>query len=137
MFSRKQNHQTSGTGYCNHFPQDGRSWNFLELWIQVFGTGLIQVWDTAGGERFRTITSAYYRGCHGIMTVYDVTCQETFDNVPRWLEDADRYAPKSKSQLIIGNKIDLETKRQVDGCFFFASNNGRLETLSFLINTHV
>ena len=47
-------------------------------------------------------------------TVYDITRQETFDNVPRWLEEADQYAPKSKSQLIIGNKIDLETKRQIN-----------------------
>ena len=44
----------------------------------------LQIWDTAGQERFRTITSSYYRGAHGIIVVYDVTDQDTFNNVKTW-----------------------------------------------------
>lgn len=47
-------------------------------------------WDTAGQERFRTITSSYYRGAHGIIVVYDVTDQESFNNVKQWLHEIDR-----------------------------------------------
>ena len=41
----------------------------------------LQIWDTAGQERFRTITTAYYRGAMGIMLVYDITNEKSFDNI--------------------------------------------------------
>merc|ERR550537_1124682 len=74
----------------------------------------LQIWDTAGQERFRTITSSYYRGAHGIIVVYDTTDQESFDNVKQWLHEIDRYASEKVNKLLVGNKSDLTTKRQVD-----------------------
>jgi len=71
-------------------------------------------WDTAGQERFRTITSSYYRGAHGIIIVYDITDRESFDNVKQWLNEIDRYACENVNKLLVGNKSDLESKRQVD-----------------------
>lgn len=41
----------------------------------------LQIWDTAGQERFRTITSAYYKGAHGIFMTYDMTMQQTFQDI--------------------------------------------------------
>ncbi|KAK4382799.1 Ras-related protein RABD2a [Sesamum angolense] len=69
--------------------------------------------DTAGQERFRTITSSYYRGAHGIIIVYDITDQESFNNVKQWLSEIDRYASESVNKLLVGNKSDLADKRAV------------------------
>lgn len=74
----------------------------------------LQIWDTSGQERFRTITSSYYRGAHGIFVVYDTTDQGSFNNVKQWLQEIDRYACDSVSKMLIGSKADLATQKAVD-----------------------
>ena len=66
----------------------------------------LQIWDTAGQERVRTITSAYYRGADGIIMVYDVTNQESFNHVADWLTEVNRYASEGTCKLLVGNKSD-------------------------------
>lgn len=73
----------------------------------------LQIWDTAGQERFRTITSSYYRGAHGIIIVYDVTDQDSFDNIKQWLSEIERYASEKVNILLVGNKSDLTSKKVV------------------------
>ncbi|OMJ79838.1 hypothetical protein SteCoe_20034 [Stentor coeruleus] len=73
----------------------------------------LQIWDTAGQEKFRTITSSYYRGAHGVIVVYDVTNRETFNNVKNWMGEISRYASENVNRLLIGNKCDCDTKRAV------------------------
>jgi len=74
----------------------------------------LQIWDTAGQERFRTIAAAYYRGAHGIVVVYDVTDQESFQNVRGWLTEIERYASEGVKRLLIGNKSDLVQRKVVE-----------------------
>ncbi|CAN6466814.1 unnamed protein product [Victoria cruziana] len=72
-----------------------------------------QIWDTAGQERYRAVTSAYYRGAVGAMLVYDITKRQTFDHIPRWLEELRSHADKNIVIMLIGNKSDLEDQRVV------------------------
>jgi len=90
--------------------------DFKSRTIELEGKKIkLQIWDTAGQERFSTITGSYYRGAHGIIVVYDVTNQESFENVKRWLEVIDREAPiRDVTKLIVGNKCDLLTQKVVD-----------------------
>lgn len=66
----------------------------------------LQIWDTAGQERFRTITSAYYRGADGIIMVYDITNEESFNHVNEWLNEVNRYAAEGTVKILVGNKCD-------------------------------
>merc|ERR1712178_666475 len=64
--------------------------------------------------RFRTITSSYYRGAHGIIVVYDVTEQDTFHAVERWMTEIERFAGPDVNKMMVGNKCDMVSKKQVD-----------------------
>jgi Ras-related protein Rab-2A len=73
----------------------------------------LQIWDTAGQESFRSITRSYYRGAAGALLVYDITRRETFNHLTRWLEEARQNANQSMVIMLIGNKSDLDHRRQV------------------------
>ncbi|KAK7205589.1 ras family-domain-containing protein [Myxozyma melibiosi] len=73
----------------------------------------MQIWDTAGQERFRTITTAYYRGAMGILLVYDVTDEKSFNNIRNWFANVEQHASEGVNKLLIGNKCDWEEKRAV------------------------
>ena len=60
--------------------------------IVLYRNGMAYPQDTAGQERFRTITSSYYRGAHGVILVYDVANRESFDALPRWYGELETYA---------------------------------------------
>lgn len=68
----------------------------------------LNIWDTAGQEKFRTITSSYYRGAEGVIIVFDLARQDTFDHVTKWHEQIVRYASDEVPIIVVGNKSDLE-----------------------------
>ena len=72
-----------------------------------------QIWDTAGQERYKSITSAYYKGAKGALIVYDITNKSTFESVDKWVQDLNSYGDKNLTLLLVGNKSDLEDKRQI------------------------
>lgn len=73
----------------------------------------IQIWDTAGQEQFQAITRTYYKGAIGALLVYDITRRDTFTHVTKWLEEVKSNSSKNICVILIGNKKDLEDKRQV------------------------
>ncbi|KAL7254925.1 hypothetical protein ACSBR1_009142 [Camellia fascicularis] len=91
--------------------------SYLESYISTIGVDFkirtveqdgktikLQIWDTAGQEHFRTISSSYYRGAHGIIS---------FNNVKQWLSEIDRYASENVNKLLVGNKCDLAAPKVV------------------------
>ncbi|KAH8256709.1 hypothetical protein KR038_011051 [Drosophila bunnanda] len=74
----------------------------------------LQIWDTAGQERFHTITTSYYRGAMGIMLVYDITNEKSFENIVKWLRNIDEHANEDVEKMILGNKCDMTDKRVVN-----------------------
>ena len=74
----------------------------------------VQIWDTAGMERYRSITSAYYKGAKGVIIVYDICREKSFENVDKWIEDFKSKADEDAVILLIGNKNDLDDKREVN-----------------------
>eukprot|EP00461_Guttulinopsis_vulgaris_P000388 UN00388 len=74
----------------------------------------LQIWDTAGQERFRTITTAYYRGAMGILLVYDVTDEQSFQNIRTWIRNIEQHASQSVSKILVGNKSDMDQDKQVE-----------------------
>jgi Ras-related protein Rab-8A len=74
----------------------------------------LQIWDTAGQERFRTITTAYYRGAMGILLVYDVTDEQSFNNIRNWMRQIQQHASDNVNKVLIGNKCDMLDKKVID-----------------------
>ena len=73
----------------------------------------VQIWDTAGQDRFRSITKNYYKGAHGIILIYDVTSRKTFENVKNWVEQIEEEVSDKVNIILVGNKIDDEKNRKV------------------------
>lgn len=73
----------------------------------------LQIWDTAGQERFRTITTAYYRGAMGIIIVYDVCDQNSFDRINVWFDAVKQHAKEDAQIILVGNKSDQEESRVI------------------------
>lgn len=69
----------------------------------------IQIWDTAGQERFRSITRAYYKDACAVLLIYDVTKEDTFMSLHKWLDDI-KDMTNNPLIFLIGNKVDLPNR---------------------------
>ncbi|XP_056458178.1 ras-related protein Rab-25-like isoform X2 [Gadus macrocephalus] len=101
----------------NQFTLDSRATIGVEFSTKTTQLGeasiRAQIWDTAGLERYRAITSAYYRGAVGALVVYDITKKPTYECVERWLSELFDHAHPHVVVMLVGNKTDLESDRCV------------------------
>ena len=102
----------------NEFISDMRSTIGVEFGLKYLTIDnfqlKVQIWDTAGMERYRSITSAYYKGAKGVIVVYDICREKSFESVDKWIEDFKSKADEDAVILLIGNKNDLNEKREVN-----------------------
>jgi len=70
---------------------------------------LLHIFDTAGQERFKSVTKHYYRGADACLLVYDISSRESFEEVPNWLVELKENTPSECLVALIGNKCDLES----------------------------
>lgn len=73
----------------------------------------LQIWDTAGQEKFQSISKTYYRNAVGILLVFDITDRKSFDNLSTWINEAERLCDPNAVVHLIGNKADLDSERVV------------------------
>ena len=86
----------------------------------------LQIWDTAGQEKYKSMVSSYYRGANVALIVFDITSHKTFDALPLWIENFYKNGPEQKNIILIGNKKDLEEDREVtqeEAKLFSETNN--------------
>jgi small GTP-binding protein len=72
-----------------------------------------QIWDTAGSEKYQAVSGVYYKGAHGAIIVYDITRRDSFLSLSKWLDTLKQYLSEEAEIFIVGNKSDLEHKREV------------------------
>ena len=73
----------------------------------------LQLWDTAGQEKYRSMTTSYYRGVNIIIIVFDVTNKISFEHVKDWIDNINNFAKMNVIKILVGNKIDLNDLRVI------------------------
>ena len=94
----------------SHVATVGIDYKFKSIKIKDIDVKL-QIWDTSGQERFRSLAKNYLKNADGIIFVYDITDKKTFEGVKDWIKEAESHG--IYKQILVGNKCDLERKREV------------------------
>ena len=67
----------------------------------------VKIWDTVGQERYRNLTSSFFKDADGAIIVYDLTSSQTFFNVKDWINSFYKMKGKELPMAVVGNKLDL------------------------------
>lgn len=83
------------------------------MYLEDNKTIRLQLWDTAGQERFRSLIPSYIRDSHVAVICYDITNKKSFENLNKWIQDVKLERGDDVIIVVVGNKSDLNNKRQV------------------------
>lgn len=99
----------------------------------------LQIWDSAGQEKYRSIAKQYYQKANGILLIYDITSRSSFDGIQDWIEEIQNKACQSTSLILVGNKIDLPNREveTIEGERLAAKNQIKFFETSALEGTNI
>ena len=96
-----------------HSPTLGLDYGLVEMKLKNGKNIKLQIWDTAGQDRFKAITKNYYKGANGVILIYDITSIQTYENIKNWVSQVREEASDNIVVYIVANKIDMEEERKV------------------------
>ena len=105
--------------YCDktfqeaHLSTIGLDYRLKSMTLQSGKNIKLQIWDTAGQDRFRAITKNYYKGANGIILIYDVTNRQSYENVKNWITQIREEANPNVVIYLAGNKVDVSEEQKV------------------------
>ena len=100
--------------YFEDFYSPTVGFEFLTFNVKVEDQNIkLQIWDTCGQEVYRSLISSFYRSASLAIIVYSIDNEESFINIEKWLNDVKSQSNPDVKIFIIGNKADLEDKREV------------------------
>lgn len=115
--------------------------DFLSQNIQVDDKYFsLEIWDTAGSEKFKSITKGFYNNSTSVIVVYDITDEKSFISISNWIEDVKNYSNKKVDIVLVGNKNDLIHQRVIskeDGQEMSIKNEMRFYECSALTGENV
>ena len=97
----------------NYITTIGLDYKLKYVQLDSGETIKVQLWDTAGQDRYRTIAKNYYKGSHGILLLYDVTKENSFENIREWVQNIREEVYEKAIIFLIGNKIDKINERKI------------------------
>eukprot|EP00939_MAST-03C_sp_MAST-3C-sp1_P003862 g3862.t1 len=102
------------TKHFRPFSESTIGASFMSKMVTFDGIAIkYQIWDTAGQEKYRSLAPMYYRGAAAAIIVYDITRKTSFDKLKDWVHELQNYGPRDIVIIIVGNKVDLEERREV------------------------
>ena len=105
--------------YCDktfqeaHLSTIGLDYRLKTMTLQSGKNIKLQIWDTAGQDRFRAITKNYYKGANGIILIYDVTNMQSYENVKNWIAQIREEANPNVVIYLAGNKVDVTEEEKI------------------------
>ena len=100
--------------YFEDFYSPTVGFEFLTFNVKVEDQNIkLQIWDTCGQEVYRSLISSFYRSASLAIIVYSIDNEESYINIEKWLNDIKTQSNPDVKIFLIGNKADLEDKRQV------------------------